>query len=124
MIWQVIANIGGHTGRVTGLAFSTTLNMLVSSCIDAKVTIKSLFLLDFNLTKTCLRASWPGLDLFFNVVRSCRFLHGMLMCGRKRKRHRQVVFKISQTSTSSFTRISSISFLYTRIALQFIKLIH
>lgn len=39
ILYQVITKLEGHKGRVTGLAFSTALNVLVSSGRDAQVSI-------------------------------------------------------------------------------------
>lgn len=39
-LYKIITNLEGHKERVTGLAFSDTLNVLVSSGGDAQVSIR------------------------------------------------------------------------------------
>ncbi|VVB15226.1 unnamed protein product [Arabis nemorensis] len=41
--YVIIANLNGHKERITGLSFSTTLNILVSSGADAQLSVWSLY---------------------------------------------------------------------------------
>jgi len=42
-MFQVKSKLKGHQKRITGLAFSTNLNILVSSGADAQVSLLSVF---------------------------------------------------------------------------------
>jgi WD40 repeat protein len=47
-IWQVKSKLKGHQKRITGLAFSNALNVLVSSGADAQVLIPPSLFMTFH----------------------------------------------------------------------------
>lgn len=142
---QVITILEGHSKRVSGLAFSNDLNLLVSCGADAQVSVglyEICIMLNFldddfkviskrkcvNLNDTltsviCLKcASVQSCSLFF-----CRFLSGMLKGGTNRGADScrfpmaEFLFHYQQILTSSFIRIRQNSLQYMRLTCQFMK---
>ena len=83
---QVKTKLKGHQNRITGLAFSQTLNVLVSSGADAQVS-GWFYLVNSFMTTRCMSWLWLcrfSLDDFYLLLMTCSYVFGVSMGGRRR----------------------------------------
>ena len=117
LLVQVKSKLKGHSKRITGLAFSNVLNVLVSSGADAQV--RTIFFCFFEY-------QWDKINSL--VCSSCcfSFVYGTQMDGRSKEArfchfHREDQTLHLQTRVFSSTKIKLTSSSCTRRSLLFMK---
>jgi len=148
---QVKSKLKGHTKRITGLAFSHVLNVLVSSGADAQVIIvhwrsfsgipflwlnciKRLSLVSYNYFSSIMapfeHAVGNALPLLYHIYRVicllCRFVCGILTDGKSRSLDScnfllGGLHQHRQIPVYNFIRTRSASWLYMKHSLPFMK---